>query len=45
MLINSDFQIKTNQFCYFFFFSLSLKTDTPKFKEIFKHVLNFNLYK
>lgn len=22
MLINSDFQIKTNQFCYFFFCSL-----------------------
>lgn len=38
----SDFRINTNQFWYFFFFfGLSLKTDTPQFKEMFKHVLNF----
>lgn len=32
--------IRTN-FGISFFFGLSLKTDTPQFKEMFKHVLNF----
>lgn len=41
MLVNSDFQIKTNQLFYSFFFALSLKTDTLQFKETFRHVLNF----